>query len=188
LCILRHGTRDIPLREICASFGVSILINDFLDKTDIMDSSGMPILRILRPINKTHICESYIQERRRNTFKRAKYLLYYMNTLADYFTTITPRVTMWEQASGLMFRKQLVDEAYVFIFQHERKIPLHMLFVFQKIDILWINEDYEIIDLKKNVKPFTLAVYHKGRAKYVVEMPAGSIDDCGFKLMDSLKV
>lgn len=111
-----------------------------------------------------------------------------MHTLTNYFTTITPRVTMWEQASGLMFRKKLDNEAYVFIFPNERKIPLHMLFVFQKIDILWINEDKEIIDLKKNVMPFNLAVYHKGKAKYVVEMPAGSIEEHSFQLMDKVSL
>jgi len=33
--ILRHGTRDISLREICASIGVSIHKCDFLDKASI---------------------------------------------------------------------------------------------------------------------------------------------------------
>jgi uncharacterized membrane protein (UPF0127 family) len=111
-----------------------------------------------------------------------------MQNITDCFSKITPRTTMWEQASGLMFRKKLEDEAYVFEFANERKIPLHMLFVFQKIDILWVNEDFEIIDLKKNVMPFVPAVYHKGRAKYVIEMPDGSIVEHKFKLMDKIKI
>lgn len=95
---------------------------------------------------------------------------------------------MWERATGLMFKKELVDEAYVFAFDSNQKIPIHMLFVFFPIDVLWINSDHEIVDLKKNIMPFTPSVFHKGRAKYLVELPAGTIDKHKLTLMSTFDV
>ncbi len=81
---------------------------------------------------------------------------------------------------GLMFSKR---KNLLFVFDKERKVNIHMLFVFFSIDIYWLDEDFKIIDLKKKVKPFTFAGSDKN-AKYVLEISNGNFD---FKLGDKIK-
>lgn len=100
---------------------------------------------------------------------------------------ITYRTTPWEKATGLMFKLYFEHEAYVFKFTYDKKIPIHMLFVFFPIDVLWVNMDNEIVDLKKSVFPFSPAVYHKGRASKLIELPKGTITKHKIALMDTIK-
>ena len=109
--------------------------------------------------------------------------IHYVNKLVS---TITYRVTRWEKATGLMFRFSFIDECYVFSFDHDQKIPIHMLFVFTPIDVIWVNLEGDIVDLKKSVMPCLPAVYHKGRASTLVELPAGTITKHNIKLMDKM--
>ena len=74
-------------------------------------------------------------------------------------TTIT-------QSLGLMFRKK---QNLIMIFPKERKINLHMFFVFYPIDVLVIGEDMCIKEIKRNFKPFTFW-NSKEKGKYVVEL------------------
>jgi uncharacterized membrane protein (UPF0127 family) len=100
----------------------------------------------------------------------------------------TVKFTTWfQQFRGLMFRKKS-DAAHLFIFSYEKKIPIHMFFVFYPIDVLWISTSGQIVDLKKNVKPFTPMVYHRGKAQYMVELPAGTLSRHKIALMDTLKI
>ena len=103
-------------------------------------------------------------------------------------SNITPEIIILDKpmqwATGLMFKKKIEASSYLFVFPEERKVPLHMFFVFQAIDVLWVNGEHEVVDLKKNLLPFTPTKYHKGRAKYVVEMPAGTIEEHKIALMD----
>ena len=69
-------------------------------------------------------------------------------------------------AHGLMFRKK---QNLIMIFPKERTISLHNFFVFYPIDVLVLDEDFKVIDLKKDFKPFTLWKSKK-KAKYVVEL------------------
>jgi uncharacterized membrane protein (UPF0127 family) len=96
--------------------------------------------------------------------------------------------TKFQKALGLMFRFKFFNEAYVFVFDYDKKIPIHMIFVFTSIDAIWINSDGEIVDLKKKILPFTPAVYHKGRAKILIELPSGTISKKKMKLMDKILI
>ncbi len=68
---------------------------------------------------------------------------------------------------GLMFSKKKI---IVLEFKKEKIIPLHMFFVFYPIDVLFLDKNKKIIEIKRNFKPFTLYT-SKNKAKYVVEMP-----------------
>lgn len=48
---------------------------------------------------------------------------------------------------------------------------IHMFFVFFPLDIIWLDSEYKIVDIRKNVKPFTGPYYPKKPAKYVLELP-----------------
>ena len=57
----------------------------------------------------------------------------------------------------------------MFVFDKEKRISLHMLFVFFPIDVLFLDKNRKIIEIKKNFKPFTF-YKSKNKANYVVEL------------------
>lgn len=74
--------------------------------------------------------------------------------------------TFFSQALGLMFRRK---QNVVMIFPEEKKISLHMFFVFYPIDVLIVGADMQIKEIKRNFKPFTFW-NSKEDGKYVVEL------------------
>lgn len=74
--------------------------------------------------------------------------------------------SFFSQARGLMFRRK---RNLVMVFPGERKISLHMFFVFYPIDVLVVDGDKKIVEIKRNFKPFT--VWNSSeKGKYVVEL------------------
>ncbi len=79
--------------------------------------------------------------------------------------------SLWQKAHGLMFSSQ---KDLVFVSATEQKIPLHMLFVFYPIDVLYLNKEKKVVECKEHFLPFT--VYNpKNKAKYVLELKQGTI-------------
>ena len=74
--------------------------------------------------------------------------------------------SVFSQARGLMFRPK---QNLIMKFPQERKISLHMFFVFYSIDVLLLNEKKEIVEIKRNFKPFTFW-NSKEKGRYVVEL------------------
>ncbi|HLC90590.1 MAG TPA: DUF192 domain-containing protein [Candidatus Nanoarchaeia archaeon] len=70
------------------------------------------------------------------------------------------------QMLGLMFRKR---QNLVMIFPSERKISLHMLMVFYPIDVLLLNEQREVIEIKRAFQPFSFW-NSDTKAMYVIEL------------------
>lgn len=66
-----------------------------------------------------------------------------------------------------MFRKK---QNLIMKFSEEKRIALHMFFVFYPIDVLVLNKNKEIVEIKKKFKPFTFW-NSKEKGKYVVELP-----------------
>ena len=58
-------------------------------------------------------------------------------------------------------------------FKESQRIPIHMWFVFQSLDIIYLDKKKKVIEMKKNLKPFS---YYspKKKANYVVELPVRS--------------
>jgi|SRR3989344_1750614 len=81
--------------------------------------------------------------------------------------------TILSKSIGLMFSKKQ-NQTLIFRFNNEKIIPLHMLFVFYPIDVLFLNKEKIVVESKENFKPFTFYTPGK-KAKYVVEMPRNSI-------------
>lgn len=95
------------------------------------------------------------------------------------------RRNTFSQGIGLMFHKKIVDEAHIFIFDKERNIPVTMFFVFFPIDILFLDKNKKVVELKENFKPFT-NYYPKNIAKYLIELPAGTIKKYKIAINDKL--
>ena len=75
--------------------------------------------------------------------------------------------TFFSQARGLMFRSK---QNLVMEFPTEQKVRLHMFFVFYPIDVLILNSEKRVVEIKKNFRPFTIW-NSKLKGKYVVETP-----------------
>lgn len=90
----------------------------------------------------------------------------------------------FSKATGLMFRK-IKNKAMVFFFGKERRISLHMFFVFVSIDVLFLDKERKVIEIKERFKPFT---FYKSKKKisYVIELPEGTIDKNNIKLKDRI--
>ncbi len=83
------------------------------------------------------------------------------------------------QARGLMFRPK---QNLIMKFPQEKKVSLHMFFVFYPIDVLILNEKKEILEIKRNFKPFTFW-NSKEKGKYVVELAFSGEYKVGEKIL-----
>jgi len=68
---------------------------------------------------------------------------------------------------GLMFKK-IKNDGAILIFNGENFIAIHTFFVFNKIDLIYLNENKEVTKIKRGVKPFRILAPEK--AKYILEL------------------
>lgn len=91
------------------------------------------------------------------------------------------------RALGLMFSsKNKFNFGLIFDLERETTVgsSLHMFFVFYSINVIFLNKDKEIVDIKENFKPFTL-YSTKEKCKYIIELPI-SITKKHYKLGDKI--
>lgn len=50
-----------------------------------------------------------------------------------------------------------------------------MMFVFFPIDILYLDSEKKVVEIKENVKPFTPLIVPSQAAKYILELPSSTI-------------
>jgi uncharacterized protein len=94
--------------------------------------------------------------------------------------------TFWSQVWGAMFTPKSHFIPLLFDFKKTFKINIHMFCVFFPLDILWLDEQKKVVYIKKHAKPFTF-VSCPVQAKYVVEVPAGTISNTQTKKGDVLE-
>lgn len=70
------------------------------------------------------------------------------------------------QSLGLMFHRK---HNLIMVFPKSRKVSLHNLFVFFPIDVLLLDQDKKIVEIKRRFKPFTFYT-PKNECKYLVEL------------------
>ena len=91
--------------------------------------------------------------------------------------------SMWSKGLGLMF--SLRPRALLFIFDKEQKAGLHMFFVFFPIDVVFMDKDWKIVEIKENFRPWTL--YNpKKKAQFVLELPTWTVEGTGLMVGDEL--
>ena len=94
--------------------------------------------------------------------------------------------TFHSRMRGLMFRKK---PAYLFFkFDLEDLNPIHSFFVLFPFDAVYLNSDYEIVALFKDVQPFTPYIEPAQVNKYLLEAPAGFIKSLCLSKGDKLKI
>jgi uncharacterized protein len=78
----------------------------------------------------------------------------------------------FSKALGLMFAMK--PKNLVFFFKQEKIIPLHMFFVFFSIDVLFLDKNKKVVDIKENFRPF-MCYTPKAKAMYVIELPKDTV-------------
>ncbi len=85
------------------------------------------------------------------------------------------------RTKGLSGVKQIdADEALLMAFPSEGKWSIWMKDMLFPIDIVWLNKDKKVIYIVKNASPEdSISLSHEptSPAKYVVELPAGTVDN-----------
>jgi uncharacterized membrane protein (UPF0127 family) len=73
--------------------------------------------------------------------------------------------------TGLMFRsrKSCENKAFIFHLNSKRKYSITMSFVFFAIDIIMLDKNRKVIEIKKDLKPFT-HYNPKQKFKYMIEL------------------
>jgi hypothetical protein len=72
----------------------------------------------------------------------------------------------FRKALGLMFSKK---KDLIFEFEKEKRISLHMLFVFFPIWAIYLDKHKKVIAAKK-LYPFISTFYPEEKARYIIEM------------------
>ena len=105
-------------------------------------------------------------------------------------TILTERVeyadTFLRKLVGLMFTAP-EDRGLVFTYSYEQYVSLHMFFVFYCIDVLWLNSEGEVVFLKEEFRPFTVA-FPTEKARSVIELPSGTIQRSKTAIGDRIEV
>jgi|TARA_B100001971_G_C18010990_1_gene442373 hypothetical protein len=88
------------------------------------------------------------------------------------------------QFIGLRFSKRS-DTILIFELNKESRISasIDMFFVFYPINVVWLDKNKRVVDIKQNLKPFTLLIIPRKKAKYVLEFT----NKISIKIGDTLK-
>lgn len=77
------------------------------------------------------------------------------------------------RARGLMFKLDIPeDAAFIFSYFDTGRRGVHMLFVFEPLDVLWISKGR--VERKERLQPFI--GHAAAHAQHVIEFPAGGAD------------
>ncbi|MFH1657459.1 MAG: DUF192 domain-containing protein [bacterium] len=92
--------------------------------------------------------------------------------------------TSEELSRGLMFREELAEnKGMLFVFPEERMAPFWMKNTLIPLDIIWINQNREIVFINKDSQPcppeWCVPINPGVAAKYVLEVNAGIAEKIG---------
>ncbi len=87
---------------------------------------------------------------------------------------------------GLMLTKKPQTLVLVSPSESVESSSIHMWFMRQPIDVIWLDSGLKAVDLLEGARPWAFRVFRpKSPAKYVVECPVGVIKASGTKRGDS---
>ncbi|MCX6764810.1 MAG: DUF192 domain-containing protein [Candidatus Nealsonbacteria bacterium] len=96
-----------------------------------------------------------------------------------------------ELKRGLMFKKELnPDSGMLFVFDKEKIYPFWMKNTLIPLDIIWLNEEKEIVFMSKNTPPCfennCKSIVPDKESKYVLEISGGVSDKINLEIGDKL--
>jgi len=94
--------------------------------------------------------------------------------------------TLEARASGLMFAPS--PKCILFKFEREGHFPIHSFFVFFPFDAVYLDGKMRAREIFEGIAPFTPLVSPKGKARFLLELPQGSVRKLGLKVGDKVEV
>lgn len=93
-----------------------------------------------------------------------------------------------EIVTGLMYRHFMPDKVgMLFIFKKNQSLAFWMKNTYIPLDIIFVDENMQVVNIKKNTKPLSEKLIPSIRdSMYVVEVNAGFCDKYGVKIGDHL--
>lgn len=87
------------------------------------------------------------------------------------------------QGTGLMLRTKnsVNNAAWLFKFNKPRRVGITMFLVFFPIDIILLDKNNKIVELKKDLKPFSF-YYSKNKIYSFLELKSGTIHTSSLKI------
>ncbi len=73
---------------------------------------------------------------------------------------------------GLMFTRKLRPNESIVLDLQSLSLSdgsIHTLFVFYAIDAIWLDETFHVLEIKRDIKPFTLHVKPRTKGRYILE-------------------
>lgn len=72
----------------------------------------------------------------------------------------------------MFFPRSKFDFGLIFKREYESIVgsSIHMLFVFYPINVIFLDSNKKVVDIKKRLRPFTF-YSPKKKAKYIIELP-----------------
>uniref|UniRef100_A0A7C4XUW9 DUF192 domain-containing protein n=1 Tax=candidate division WWE3 bacterium TaxID=2053526 RepID=A0A7C4XUW9_UNCKA len=129
-------------------------------------------------------------------FKHTRYSQINYVVLEDKKIEVEIADTQAERTKGLMFRKELAENSgMLFVFDNSSRHTFWMANTYIPLDIIWINEDMEIVYISKDTPPCTetgnlqamCTTYSPDKAaKFVLEVNAGWTEKNGIKVGDAV--
>jgi len=94
---------------------------------------------------------------------------------------------------GLMFRKELGrDQGMLFVFPKEAEYPFWMKNTLIPLDIIWINQDREVVFISEHNQPcnedFCFVIDPIDKAKYVLEVNDGIVKEINLVVGDKVSI
>lgn len=95
--------------------------------------------------------------------------------------------TTLKRMRGLMFRTN-IKKPLLFIMPKETReySTIHSFFVFFPFDAVFLNSKGVVVDIRSEIKPFTVSITPQKPARYIVEMEAGEAKRRGIKVGSKL--
>lgn len=103
-------------------------------------------------------------------------------------TEIEVADSFWSRFRGLMFRRKFdPGECILFKFPKERKFGIHTFFVFFPIDVIYLNADFEVVEMEEGLSPWS-SYSPNENADFLIELPEGVIHESGLEVGDKLAI
>jgi uncharacterized membrane protein (UPF0127 family) len=93
--------------------------------------------------------------------------------------------SLWTRFRGLMLRQSLdADQALII----DPCSSIHMFFMRFPLDVLYVDRHDRIVRVQENIQPWRIGPLRTKGARYVVELPVGTIARTGTTIGDTIRI
>jgi uncharacterized membrane protein (UPF0127 family) len=93
--------------------------------------------------------------------------------------------TFWSRGRGLMLRESFPQGSALVI---DPCSSIHMFFMRFPIDVLYLDSDDRVVRLQRGIKPWRTGPLWTRGAKYVIELPVGTLDRTRTDMGDQIRL